>query len=386
MRSVSKLISVALLGLTASCAGTDQDAADLNVAMISARGSHADLMFANYSDVVGLVESLQIAVDAFLASPTAGTLQDAKDAWNLARPYYLQAEAARFYGGPIDALHSSLNAAPVDGSYIDYVVGDPNSGIINDEIGYPTIDATVLRAANGVGGATSVATGWHALEFLLWGEDTSVGGPGTRPEADYTATLNFARRSTYLGVVAAMLVSDLTTVRDAWAPNTGAYRTTFIGLSPGTAATHILTGSATLGFGELRNERILTPYTSQDEQDEQSNFSDTTHLDLIHNGLGIQNIWTGSYDAFDNAFDYDGFGMDDVFAVGSAADGVAVTTAITDAVNALQAQVTPFDQAILGANSTAGRLALQACMDRLNDYNVAILAGSSELGLTVTSN
>ncbi len=386
MRCVLKSISVALLGLAASCAGTDQDAADLNAAMTSSRGSHADLMFANYSDVVGLVESLQVAVDAFVAGPTAGTLQDAKDAWNLARPYYLQAEAARFYGGPIDALHDSLNAAPIDGSYIDYVVSDANSGIINDTVGYPTIDATVLRAANGVGDERNVATGWHAIEFLLWGEDTSAGGPGTRPEADYTATLNFARRSTYLEVVAAMLVTDLTTVRDAWAPNTGSYRTTFMGHSPGGAAARVLTGIATLGFRELRNERIVIPYVSQDELDEQSNFSDTTHLDLLHNGLGIQNIWTGSYDAFDNTYDYDGYGMDDMFAVGSAAHGVAVTTTITDVVNALQAQVTPFDQAILGADSTAGRLALQACNDRLNDYNVAILAGASALGLTVTSN
>ncbi|MBL4771233.1 MAG: iron-regulated protein [Planctomycetes bacterium] len=386
MRSLLHWIPLTLLGLTAACAGTDTEGAELNTAMISARGSYADLMFANYSDLVGLVTSLQTSVDTYVAAPDAPNLQAAKDAWNLARPYYEQAEVARFYGGPIDALHGDLNAAPIDGLYIDYVVGDANSGIINDAAGFPTIDDVVLRGANGVGSAFNVASGWHAAEFLLWGEDLDVNGPGARPFVDYTATLNFARRVTYLEVVASMLVDDMTALRDEWAPNTGTYRTQFLTASAGTGVTRALSGMATLGLSELRNERILIPYTSQDEGDEHSNFSDTTHLDLINNGIGIRNIWTGTYDAFDNAFDYDGFGMDDLFVVGDAASGVTVTNSINALVVALQAQVTPFDAAILGADTVPGRLALLACMDRLNDFNVAMLAGGSALGLTVTSN
>ena len=69
----------------------------------------------------------------------------------------------------------------MDEAYIDYVKGDPTAGIINDTAGYPEITVDVLVGANEEGGETNISTGWHAIEFLLWGQDCRPDGPGERP-------------------------------------------------------------------------------------------------------------------------------------------------------------------------------------------------------------
>jgi putative iron-regulated protein len=236
-----------------------------------------------------------------------------------------------------------------------------------------------------VGGEENVATGWHAIEFLLWGQDRDTAGPGARPVTDYTTALNADRRGLYLSTVTQMLIDDLTEVRDEWLSTGGGFRSAFLAQNVETSIERILTGVATLGVGELRGERILVPFDSKSQEDEHSCFSDSTHLDHIHDGIGIRNVWLGEYDAFDDAYDFDGTGMDEVFERGTPTLGAAVGDAIDDAVLALEAQESPFDQAILGADTTPGRVALQACLDRLNDFNIAISNAAADLDLSITS-
>src|SRR5207245_704435 len=69
---------------------------------------------ANYQDVVSGAEALQAAVDAFVAAPSPMTQEAAKRAWLELRPLYGESEAARFYGGPIDASEGRINAWPID--------------------------------------------------------------------------------------------------------------------------------------------------------------------------------------------------------------------------------------------------------------------------------
>src|SRR5262249_43610750 len=155
-----------------------------------------------------------------VADPNDETMAAAKQAWLDARDDYGLTEAFRFYGGPIDNEDNGpeglLNAWPMDEAYVDYVEGDPNSGIINDPPTSPTIEADPLISLNESGGETNISTGWHAIEFLLWGQDLSEDGPGARPASDYVDAPNADRRAQYLTVTTDLLVSNLQSLVDAW--------------------------------------------------------------------------------------------------------------------------------------------------------------------------
>ena len=117
----------------------------------------------------------------------------------------------------------------MDEAYVDYVEGDPDAGIINMVDEFPEIDLDVLVSANEQGGETNISTGWHAIEFLLWGQDLSEEGPGARPVTDYVEAANSDRRAEYLRLATEQLITDLTTVRDAWDPEaTDGYRSEFL--------------------------------------------------------------------------------------------------------------------------------------------------------------
>src|SRR5947207_2002746 len=126
-------------------------------------------------------------------------------------------ETFRFYDGPIEALEGRINSWPLDESFIDYVQGKPNAGLVNDTSTAMTINAIIGR--DQVADEDQVTTGWHAIEFLLWGQDLDPDGPGNRPASDYLAGKgNNDRRRTYLDLVTAQLVADLDRVADEWAP------------------------------------------------------------------------------------------------------------------------------------------------------------------------
>ena len=168
---------------------------------------------AAYTDVTVEAEALQADLEAFVADPTEDTLAAAKQSWLDARVLYGPTEAFRFYDGPIDnpddGPEGQINAWPLDEAYIDYVEGDAAAGIINDTVGVPEITTDVLVAANEEGGESNISTGWHAIEFLLWGQDLSADGAGARPLTDYTTAPTAERRATYLTLLAELLVNDL---------------------------------------------------------------------------------------------------------------------------------------------------------------------------------
>lgn len=194
---------------------------------------HADAVRGSYTALVTELQQLKTAVDAYVAAPSAETLAAAKTAWVDARVAYRPTEVFRFYGGPIDdpddEREPRINSWPMDEAYIDYVQGSPNAGIINDATAVPTIDASALVAANLVGGDANIATGFHAIEFLLWGQDMNPAGPGARPHTDYVdagTAANQARRRQYLQVVTQLLVDDMTHVANRWDPTSGDYMAT----------------------------------------------------------------------------------------------------------------------------------------------------------------
>jgi putative iron-regulated protein len=350
---------------------------------------YADLLLANYRAIEEEAEKLHDAIDAFVANPTVDTHQAAKDAWLAARPVYQQSEMARFYDGPIDnpddGPEGQINAWPLDESYVDYVEGAPDSGIINDPAGFPEITAETLTAANSVGGEENVATGWHAIEFLLWGQDLSDDGPGARAFTDYVTdgsgtSANQDRRGLYLTELAHLLVDDIRGLVDAWSPgDPGNFRAAFLAADPRDSIGAIMTGMGTLSGGELAGERMSVAFETRDQEDEHSCFADNTHIDHLFNQIGIMNAYFGRFG------DTDGPGIDDLVRQADSDLEAELAAAFETSRDAIEAIPVPFDQAIQGADSAPGRQAISAALDALFAQTDLIAAAADALGVDIST-
>jgi putative iron-regulated protein len=191
-----------------------------------------------------------------------------------------------------------INAWPLDEGFVDYVEGDPEAGIINDP--QQRIDAQALEDLNELGGEKNIATGYHAIEFLLWGQDLSQDGPGDRPHTDFvddgTATHQDRRRA-YLATASELLVEHLQGLVDAWAQDDADnYRAQFEAAEPLDALERILTGMIVLSGFETGGERLQAALDTGDQEDEHSCFSDNTHRDMVQDVRGMRNVYEGVYE------------------------------------------------------------------------------------------
>jgi putative iron-regulated protein len=354
--------------------------------------NYADLLHANYSDAVELAEALQEAIETFVAMPSAVTLEAAKQAWLDARPTYLQTEMARFYNGPIDneddGPEGLINAWPLDESFIDYVQGQPGAGIINMTQRFPEIDTDLLVELNESENETTISTGWHAIEFLLWGQDLSDDGPGGRPFTDYVTagtTSNQERRGMYLESAGELLVGHLEQVRDAWAPGVaGNYREEFLSVDVDEALRRLLTGMGTLSGGELTGERLAVAFDTKDPEDEHSCFADNTHVDHRNDEKGIENAFLGRYDSV-LGNNVRGPGIYDLVRTVNPDLAEATRAAFIAATTAIFAIPVPFDQAIQGDDQDPGRQAIAASINALNAQTLKIAESAEALGIPIST-
>ena len=222
MRCKGLLSFMLLAALVAGCG--DEPAAVSSESKAKVAANYADIALAAYGASVESAHEMGERIDRFVARPSAQRLAAARRAWLSARDDYIVTEPFRFYGGPIDAPKNGpeglINAWPMDEAYVDYVQGDAGAGIVNDRRAHPKITPAAIVAANEQGGETNISSGWHAIEFLLWGQDRSKTGPGERPVSDYTTAPNARRRGRYLRLTTARLLSDLRSVHEQWAPGT----------------------------------------------------------------------------------------------------------------------------------------------------------------------
>ncbi|MCA9492183.1 MAG: iron-regulated protein, partial [Myxococcales bacterium] len=260
------------LTLTA-CSGAD-DAFVWPESTADAVATYARIADATYEDSLVAAEVLDTSLATLVATPSPATLQAARDAWRASREPYLQSEAFRFYDGPIDdpddGPEGLINAWPLDEQYIDYVEGDDDAGLVNAT---DAIDGPALVSLNEQGGEKNIATGYHAIEFLLWGQDHDPDGPGDRPHTDYLTgssgtAANQDRRATYLSVAGDLLVEHLGGVREQWAED-GAYRSGFEA-APEDSFGKLLTGLIVLSGFETGGERLQASLDSGDQEDEHS--------------------------------------------------------------------------------------------------------------------
>ncbi|SLN65304.1 imelysin family protein [Ruegeria meonggei] len=286
--------------------------------------TYSNIAEANYDDSLIAAKSLQAAVNALITDPSDATLNAARAAWIAARVPYQQTEVYRFGNAIVDDWEGKVNAWPLDEGLIDYVDSsysgptDENEFAALNVIANPsfelsgeTIDAAeitpellgeTLHEADGI--EANVATGYHAIEFLLWGQDLNGHGTGAgnRPWSDYAqgdacTGGNCDRRAQYLSAATDLLVSDLEWMAAQWAEG-GAAR---VALTADEAAgvSAILTGMGSLSYGETAGERMRLGLMLNDPEEEHSCFADNTHNDHYYNGVGVQNVYLGTYTRID---------------------------------------------------------------------------------------
>jgi putative iron-regulated protein len=352
--------SVALGALSFGCGDDDDDGSER--ALRGAIETYAEIAHESYHDSAELALELDDKIDELVEAPSAAALDAARAAWLAAREPYLQTEVFRFYSGPIDdeenGVEGQVNAWPLDESYIDYTVemGDVvDTGIVNDPS--LTIDAATLIRKNEEGGEENIATGYHAIEFLLWGQDLSETGPGDRPFTDYVegkgGAENAGRRALYLTTVSNLLVEDLESVAEAWEPGEN-YAKEFTSVPSKEALRRILTGMITLAGFETGGERLENAIKTGEQNDEHSCFSDNTHRDMVQDVQGILNVWEGSYES-----SVAGTGIEDVVATKNAKLADEIEDQIRESLQLANALEPPFDNEIKPEN-TAGRARVEA--------------------------
>jgi len=348
---------------------------------------YADIVHASYADSLSTAQALKAEIDAFLEEPSEAGLTAARDAWKAAREPYLQTEVYRFYEGPIDNAEDGpegfINAWPMDESYIDYVEGDDDSGIINDPD--ETIDAETLMGLNEVGSDDHIATGYHAIEFLLWGQDLSDDGPGARPYTDFVdggTAANQDRRRQYLSVVTDLLVEHLEGLVEAWDPDASDdYRAELLEAEPADAFQRILTGLIVLSGFETGRERLTPALSTGEQEDEHSCFSDNTHRDMVQDVRGMQNVFTGRYETVDGDT-ISGTSLHDVIEAADDELARAIEAQISESLELAEDLRAPFDQEIKPDNE-AGNARVEALIDALADQEADLEEAFVLFGFTV---
>lgn len=360
-------------------------AASANAQAFNAVAAHySALVHANYSDSLDSAVSMQQALAVFVKSPSAANLEAARKAWLAARELYGQTEAFRFYSGPIDDKNGpegNLNAWPIDESYIDGIKGKPGSGLVNNK--KFAINKKNLSAQNERGGEENIATGWHAIEFLLWGQDLSATGPGERSFEDFVdgKTANADRRRQYLSTATELLVDDLRFLVKAWAPDVkNNYRAKFE-KDGKESVRKMIVGLGSLSRGELAGQRLEVALNSQDQEDEHSCFSDNTHRDIVNNAKGVQNVWLGEYKRADGSM-VKGASLRDMVATLDAALAEKTSQQISASVAAAEAIQAPFDREIAGDKAAPGRVRVQKTIDSLMQQSQDLVTAANAMGIT----
>jgi putative iron-regulated protein len=359
----SFLVPVALVSAVpalVACGSSDDEAAHVDEALVI--GAYADHALEGYASSVSKAELLLATLNDLVESPSEDALEAARTAWLAAREPYGQTEVYRFYEGPIDNADTGpegrINSWPLDEAFIDYVKDDPEAGIINSLTDFPTLSAEIIAGENENGGEKNIATGYHAIEFLLWGQDRSETGPGDRPATDYVTgasgtAKNQDRRGEYLTIVGQILVDDLKTVESGW---TGDYGDEFKALDIKEALRRMLLGMGSLAGAELSGERMTVALENKDQEDEHSCFSDNTTRDLQLNALGIQNVYLGRYGSEQHT------GLYDLVKSRDAALADKLKGQLAASQEALDEIPSPFDRAIM---EDAGREKVETAISAL---------------------
>ncbi|HZG31520.1 putative iron-regulated protein [Ensifer adhaerens] len=403
-----RLLIAGVLVLAASATQTVSAQAGTDPAGVVAH--YREIAHADYEDALAGAKALDKAINDFLAAPSEAGLKAARAAWIAARPAYLQTEHYRFGNPVVDDWEGKVNAWPLDEGLIDYVdtakygtESDENPLYTANVIANKTITingkqvdashltpdflANTLHSADGID--ANVATGYHAIEFLLWGQDLNGTGPGAgnRPYTDYDLKNcthgNCDRRAEYLRSASSLLVSDLDYIVKAFEPDGAAAKV--LTDNPKAGLTALLTGMGSLSYGELAGERMKLGLLLHDPEEEQDCFSDNTYNSHYNDMVGIMTGYTGSYTRRDGT-KMTGPSIRDLLqekdpAVARELQGkLDVTMAAMEALKKRGETVEAYDQMIAEGNKD-GNATVQKAIDGLIDQTKSIQRTVTALGL-----
>lgn len=234
--------------------------------------TYANIAQAAYQDSYFAAVDLDMAIDELTADASEETLDAARQAWLDARKPFLQTEIYRHSSDEADAWYGRVNAWP--------------------------IAPDAIEAALGKGDATAVASGYHVIEFLLWGDDPDETGADARVAADFAAatcdTGDCAALREYLKAASVQLLADLKEMALAWAAD-GSARLALVEREPVDALTMVVNAMGQLGFDELAEAGMRQDLVERDPARGQDRFSDNTHNAYYLNAVGIQNVYLGAY-------------------------------------------------------------------------------------------
>lgn len=369
---------------------------------------YADIALAKYEDSLKTAQTLDKAIDAFLAKPSAETLKAARTAWLAARVPYQQTEVYRFGNPIVDDWEGRVNAWPLDEGLIDYV--DASYGTESDEntlytanlianasitvngekVNAGKITPALIEGLNEAGEVeANVTTGYHAIEFLLWGQDLNgtKKGAGDRKFTDFSLTDctngNCERRRDYLKAASSLLITDLKEMVGNWTLE-GEARGVLMKDTQAALST-ILTGMGSLSYGELAGERMKLGLLLNDPEEEHDCFADNTHNSHLYDAVGIQNVYLGTYTRVDGTV-LEGPALATLVAAKSADVNTELTTKLKATVDAMKVMakraemVEAYDQ-MIGEGNKEGNAVVQAAIDALVDQTKSIERAVSALEL-----
>ncbi len=385
-------------------------AADKTVTADAVLRTYADIAQAAYEDSLATARQLDAAIATLAAKPSEATLGAAREAWLAARVPYMQTEAYRFGNPIVDEWEGRVNAWPLDEGLIDYV--DASYGTESDanafyaaniianpvvKIGGRTIDASQItpellsKTLHEIGGIeANVGSGYHAIEFLLWGQDLNGTGPGAgkRPATDFDVKNctggNCQRRIDFLKAASMLLLDDLREMVGNWQPDgTARAALTAEGASSGLSA--MLTGLGSLSYGELAGERMKLGLMLHDPEEEHDCFADNTHNSHYYDQVGMRNVYLGSYARVDGKVVQGPSLSDLVRAKNPALDTemrarLDATLAAMATMKKRAETVEAYDQ-MIGEGNAEGNAVVQAVIDRLVEQTRSIERVVTALGL-----
>lgn len=360
---------------------------------------YADLAHAKFDDALTTAKALDKAIDALIAKPSQEALGAARQAWIAARVPYQQSEVYRFGNPIVDEWEGKVNAWPLDEGLIDYVdaaygtesdsnayytanvIANKKLSINGEEIDASKITPDFIRSLHEAGEVeANVATGYHAIEFLLWGQDLNGTGPGAgnRPYTDYDKANcthgNCDRRGDYLKSASTLLVQDLQEMVMAWASDGEA--TKAVTADPKAGITAILTGMGSLSYGELAGERMKLGLLLHDPEEEHDCFSDNTYASHLNDAIGIASAYNGTYTRVDGT-KMTGPSLSELVKAKDPALDQEMTAKLDKTLTAMNAmadrakKVEAYDQ-MIGEGNAQGNAVVQAAIDGLIDQTKTV--------------
>ena len=341
---------------------------------------HAEVCSAAYKEAWQKADLLRGKAALFLAQPNPANHVAMKDAWVMAHNAYMETEGLRGLGTPADGIHPNIGSWPITPSAVDTVPGNVKTGIVHDVASIPTIDDEAIRQAHEPRSGKTI-TGFHAIEFLIYGTDLYDDAAGARTFADYTAVVGFERRRDLLSYLTQMLSNDLAAMSAAWHPSEqGNYRSQFMTKDPKSALTTIFTGLVTVCNNGLSGA-LMRPLASGDQKDEICQFSDTS-LDAIRHGIiGLQKTLTGK--APGRVVADQEVPMFGLIAKANASIAKEIETGFDQLLNKLKPLNQPFDQLIKPGHS--GRKPLEEVSEGLSDQAKLLVKVGKAVGAKLGS-